>query len=159
MLFRCPKCGRIGALRSEKHRIFCDCGFDAVFSEYGMLEGADGAKYTVTELDRAQREALAALPDGGCLFSDEVTLRAIGKDHAAISERSAVLRAFRGRLELDGPLPFGDIDAMSIVQRNRLLLYPAGTEGHWEITGAPGFNALKYLYLFRQTRPSVNGSL
>lgn len=159
MLFRCPRCGKYGTLRSKKHRLFCDCGFDAVFTEYGMLASAGGERYTVTELDRLQRASFAALPEAGCLFSDGATLRHIGKTHEVISEHPVTLRAFRDRLELNEPMPLAEIDAMSIVQRNRLLIYPAGNDGHLEITGAPGFNALKYLYLFRLTRPSVNGSL
>ena len=123
-----------------------------------MLE-ADGAQYSVTELDRLQRESLSGLPDEGCLFSDEVILRTVGKDHSLISERPVTLRAFRDRLETGDPMPLAEIDGISIVQRNRLLLYPKQADGHLEITGAPGFNALKYLYLFRRTRPSANGSL
>ena len=136
----------------------CDCGLEAVFTETGMLE-ADGAQYSVTELDRLQRESLSGLPDEGCLFSDEVILRTVGKDHSLISERPVTLRAFRDRLETGDPMPLAEIDGISIVQRNRLLLYPKQADGHLEITGAPGFNALKYLYLFRRTRPSANGSL
>ena len=159
MLYRCPKCGNFGTLRSKKHRLFCECGLDLTFTEEGMLESADGTQYTVTELDRLQRESLTELPASGCLFSDEVTLRQIGKDHEVVSEQSITLQAFRDRIELNDPLPMEHIEAMSIVQRNRLLIYPAGTDGNLEITGAPSFNALKYFYLFRQTRPSVNGSL
>ena len=157
MLFACPSCCSFGSLRSRKHRLFCNCGFDATFTETGFLESADGARYTVTELDSAQREALAALPDDGCIFSDEVTLRRIGKGHEVISEAAVTLKAFRNRFEAGEPLE--QIDAMSIVQRNRLLIYPAGNNGHLEITGVPAFNALKYFYLFRLTHPSVNGSL
>ena len=157
MLFRCPRCSRFGTLRSSKHRLSCGCGFDAAFTETGFLESADGAKFTLTELDGAQREALAALPDDGCIFSDEVTLRRIGKDHAVISETAVTLKAFRDRFEAGEPLD--QIEAMSIVQRNRLLIYPAGNNGHLEITGVPAFNALKYFYLFRLTHPSVNGTL
>ncbi len=159
MLFRCPKCGNFGTLHSRKHRLFCDCGYEMTFTEYGMLEAADGTQYTVTQLDLAQRKALAGLPDDGRLFSDEVRLQTVGSDHAVICEQSVTLQAFHDRLELTEPMPMETIAAMSIVQRNRLLIYPAGSDAHYELTGAPGFNALKYLYLFRQTRPSVNGTL
>ena len=157
MLFRCPRCGAVGTLHSRKHRLFCSCGLDAVFTELGMLDCGDGVQYTVTELDSAQREALADLTDEGCLFSDDVTLRRISKDHEVTSEQPVTLRAFRDRFEAGGPL--GRVDAMSIVQRNLLLIYPAGEEGHLEIAGTPAFNALKYLYLFRLNRPSMNGTL
>ena len=159
MLFRCPQCRSFGTLHSRKHRLTCECGLEAVFTETGMLETADGTQYSVTELDRLQQESLSDLPDDGCLFSDEVNLRTVGKDHSLISERTVTLRAFRDRLEPGTPMPLDEIDGVSIVQRNRLLLYPKQFDGHLEITGVPSFNALKYLYLFRQTRPSVNGSL
>ena len=74
-----------------------------------------------------------------------------------ISETAVTLKAFRDRFEAGEPLD--QIEAMSIVQRNRLLIYPAGNNGHLEITGVPAFNALKYFYLFRLTHPSVNGTL
>ena len=141
--------------------VFAVGGGDVRFSNFSggttFVNITDGAKFTLTELDGAQREALAALPDDGCIFSDEVTLRRIGKDHAVISETAVTLKAFRDRFEAGEPLD--QIEAMSIVQRNRLLIYPAGNNGHLEITGVPAFNALKYFYLFRLTHPSVNGTL
>ena len=156
LLFACPKCGAIGTLRSKKHTLSCACGYCETFTEYGMLGGR-----TLTDLDRDQRERLAEIArEDGCLFSDEVTLRRIGKDHEAVSEETVTLRAFRDRFEAGAlPFPMDEIDAMSIVQRNRLLLYPAKSDAHCEFTGAPSFNALKYFYLFRLTHPSVNGSL
>ena len=56
--FTCPKCGEIGMLHSQNDHIFCECGFEATYDVYGYLTDKEGKKYTVTELDFLQRDAL-----------------------------------------------------------------------------------------------------
>lgn len=165
MLFRCPACGALGSLHSKRHTLSCDqCGARMVFTEYGFLRGEDGTEKTLRDLDRAQRESLAALaektPEDTPLFSDELTLREVGAAHRLRGEKHVTLRAFPGRFELGGrDVPFERVDSISVVQRNRLTLHEEGGELHLELTGGKTFNALKYLYLFRIAHPSVSGTL
>lgn len=162
-LFLCPSCGGIGGLRSKKDVLSCACGCRLRFTPYGYLEEEGGASHTITELDRAQQEKLADLAAAtgeACVFSDPVLLRQVEADHSVSAERELRLSAFRDRFEAgEQVFPMEEIEAVSVVQRNRLLFYPAGSRVHYECTGAPGFNALKYLYLFRLIRPSANGGL
>ncbi len=163
-LFLCPACGEIGGLRSKGNTLFCRCGCRMRFTPCGYLEDEKtGAAHTVTELERAQREKLASLAETAgedALFSDPVLLRQVEQDHSVSGEESVRFTAFRDRFTAGGrTLPMEEIDAVSVVQRNRLLLYPANERAHYELTGEPGFNALKYLCLFRLVRPSANGGL
>ena len=163
MLFLCPSCGKIGTLRSEKDSLSCACGYTMRFTPYGYLEDESGTQHTITALDDAQREHLARLAqDAGeePLFSDSVRMRRVEADHSVTKEQDILLSACADRLILGGEtLPMADIESMSIVQRNQLLIQRAQDRGHYEFTGAPGFSALKYLYLLRIAHPSANGSL
>ena len=163
MLFLCPACGKIGSLRSEKDKLFCACGHTMTFTPYGFLEDESGVQHTITALDEAQREHLARLvSDAGidALFSDPVHMRLVEADHSVTAEGDMHITAYADRLVFgDTELPFPSIEAISIVQRNQLLVQPAQSRAHYEFTGAAGFSALKYLYLFRIAHPSANGGL
>ena len=74
MICRCPRCGKIGTLRSEDDTLRCACGFAVRYNEYGFLEGEDAPFDNLTEWDAAQTEALCALADaagGAPIFSDD----------------------------------------------------------------------------------------
>ena len=61
MLFLCPGCRRISGLRAKADRLFCGCGFEAEYDEYGYLQAADGSRHTLTDLDEAQRRYMDEL--------------------------------------------------------------------------------------------------
>ena len=162
-LFLCPHCGKIGTLQSAGDRLSCrDCGRTLIYTPTGMPRAPDGAETTITALDLAQRQRLEALAEAAgrdALFSDPVHVRRV-ENGQSTEESEAVLSAGAGGFAAgDRQFSLDEISALSIVQRSRLLLYPAAESAHYEFTGAPGFNALKYLYLFRHYRPSANGVL
>lgn len=157
-VYACPACQSIGFLRSEKKTLRCSCGWCAVYDVYGMLTDEDGRSYTVTQLDRAQREALnAARSEEDFSVSDEILLREIAEDHSLLSERAAVLSADAEGLTFDeAALPFSSLSGMAIYSRNTLVIYDAQGR-HLEIkSGDTGFNALKYLHLFRLSRGTLS---
>ena len=179
-LFRCPDCGKIGTLRSVDNSIFCECGFDAYYNEYGWLECSSGKQYTITELDEDQRNYLADLVSEQCgsssapelesdickepstaedsLFSDNADFSIINENHELKQKTNIKLRAFKNRFCLgDTILPFEKIRGIAINQRNLLLIHVDGIKGHYELSGSIGFNALKYLYLYRAVCGSRNG--
>ena len=100
-IFTCPSCGKIGTLHSEGSRFWCDCGFEAEYDVYGELTDKSGGKYTVTELDRKQQEALrariAAHTGENAFFFDEVTLYEIDGDHEFAGTENGTLTAYRDR--------------------------------------------------------------
>ena len=107
-IFTCPKCGEIGTLHSEADRFYCECGFLAVYDEYGNLIETTGKKYTVTELDLKQqaslREKLENCDTDKLLFEDLVTICRIGADHELIGTENGILRAYPDRLECGGKI-------------------------------------------------------
>jgi len=60
-LVMCPKCRRLGTLKSDKSRFFCDCGLKGVYNEYGMLFGEGFEFGTIPEWDKWQKKEISLL--------------------------------------------------------------------------------------------------
>jgi len=69
-LVLCPKCRKLGTLRSDENGFACSCGLQGRFTETGKLEGEGFSFDTVTQWDRWQRQEMPAVLDGaeGTLF-------------------------------------------------------------------------------------------
>lgn len=152
-VFACPVCGRIGALHSDATRLYCECGWKAVYDVYGELTDKVGRKYTITQLDTIQRrrleEYIASCEENTLLFSDRVTLHSIDQNHNVIGTEDGILAAYGDRLECCGrTIPYEEIQGMAIFSRNFMILHIQGQEGHMEIKADKMFCALKYLYLY-----------
>jgi len=178
-LFRCPVCGRFGTLTSGDDTLRCECGMSAVYDVYGNLtvtppesgsgvavdgvaseaEGGiagDRASTRVTNLrdwNREQREALRtaareATP-GEPIFSDPVTIREIGEDHAIASERRGVLRGYCDRICVEGEngaeILLRDL---AVYSRNFIAAYNGEELRQYDIRGDESFNALAYFCLY-----------
>lgn len=159
-IFTCPKCGEIGKLHSENDRFYCDCGFEAVYDVYGDLTDCEGKKYTVTELDLKQQEALKekirSWPVNEPIFEDQVTICQIGMDHELIGTEQGSLKAYPDHLECGGErLDFAGMDGMAIYSRSVLIIHHENLEGHLEIKSDLSFSALKYLYLYNFVKEKI----
>lgn len=175
MLFMCPKCGRIGSLGSLGNRLFCtDCDFDASYSEYGYLEYSDSGdkkkEHSLFELDRIQHDRIKQLFErikadlsagrDTPLFADTVFRETIDAQHRLVERIRTKLSAFADRLEIgDVVIPFTSIEGLAINQRNLLIIHTSDSDVHYECDGPSTFSALKYLYLCRAAKGSVNGIL
>ena len=154
-IFACPHCKKIGGLHSKGNHFFCDCGFGAVYDVYGELTDKEGKKYTVTELDRMQKEVLKEKLDHAkvseLLFEDAVTLYYIGQKHEEVWKKLVSLKAYIDHLEC-GEEVFSseNLEGVAIYSRNALVLHHKDIEGHFEVKSENiGFNALKYLYTYQ----------
>jgi 1-acyl-sn-glycerol-3-phosphate acyltransferase len=160
-VFLCPDCGKIGTLHSRGARLFCECGFDAVYDEYGELTDRAKNKYTVTELDLMQQKKLVQMLEVGegvesPLFTDKVTLYEIDKDHNLVNVAEGEMMAYADRIECCGKtFLYKEMQGMAIYSRNAMILHENGHKGHFEIKADQAFCALKYLYLY-QTKEKVN---
>lgn len=158
-LFACPECGKIGTLHTDDTSLSCSCGFHADYDVYGYLTDSRGGKYTITQLDKQQKELLANLAAQDTaepLFSDSVLLQLIGDDHELVSETHITLSACRDHLTLGGQaLAYSDILGMSIYSRNVLVVHTLAEGKHYEIRGDLGFSALKYLYLYEIVKKEI----
>ena len=135
LLYFCPGCKKLGTLRSEKDQIFCSCGLETHFTEYGTFEPAvpspGGSSFeTVLQWDCWQKEALRELvtdraghEDNTPLFSDDgLTFNRISFDHQTISLGTVKLMQYSDRLALgEQAFALSDISEMAMVQANRLL--------------------------------------
>ena len=152
-IFTCPKCGKIGKLHSQNDRIFCECGFEAIYDVYGYLIDKEDNKYTVTELDLKQQNALKEKiknwPESTPLFEDDVTVYRIGADHELIGTEEGSLKAYTDHLECGGErLDYAGMDGMAIYSRSALIIHHEKIDGHLEVKSDLSFSALKYLYLY-----------
>ena len=124
MLCLCPKCNRVGKMKSSGIYLECECGMKVEFTEYGEFTPAEPFR-TIGEWDAWQNEKIAAgdFEYDGEMFSDDgIHLNQVSDDHE-------VTELHVGRLTLkDGALYIGDkcfelskIHNMGIVRTNRLF--------------------------------------
>jgi 1-acyl-sn-glycerol-3-phosphate acyltransferase len=121
LLCLCPHCGRIGTLKSEGDRFFCDCGLNLRYSEYGYFEGEIVPFKSVYEWDAWQTERLFALWHGNGqepLFTDtEIRLKEVLPGHRSRELGVGELRLYRDRLECCGmAFPLSEIGAINLMQ-------------------------------------------
>lgn len=154
ILFMCPCCGEIGQLKSRGNTLACSCGAQAVYTEYGALEG-DAPFSTEEEWDQWQEAALrkmAATAGDTPIFQDRsVTLTQLDSknqvlyQHTGPASFSAVTLRAGGR-----ELPAADISDMSIYGRNTIV-FTCGDD-YYEIKGDKTFCGRKYDQLYRILR-------
>lgn len=151
-IFICPKCGK-AELRSDDTSLSCVCGWSADYDEFGILTDGDGHFYTVTELDRLQKVALAdkvaSAGDEDELFSDEVRLFDMDDSHGVVSEETGRLSATKHGMSCCGrSFPFGELEGFAIYSRNSLIIN-SRTLGRFEVKSDNiSFCGLKYVYLY-----------
>ena len=153
-VFLCPRCRRIGTLRTKGNRIFCSCGLDLEYLETGFYR-PDQPFSEIAEWDAWQKEALRSRdftregPDG-LLFSDGgVSLYRVGAGHQEELLGSGVLQQYEDRLECAGfRFPLKDISNMAEVLAARLLLSARGE--YYEIRSKTDLCFRKYLEVWRE---------
>jgi len=152
LLYQCPACKAFGSLHSEGAGLFCSCGYEAEFTEYGMVKDKAGRRTKLTTLVQKQQESLKkSLEETDLLlFQDEVNVSRINEEHMVEKEEKLTLSAYPDRLTLgEETLPLSKISDMAIVQRNKLIIHVSGERVHLEISGDERLNAVKYRDLYR----------
>jgi len=104
----CPKCGKMGSMRSKDDKFWCeDCGYEVKYDEYGFFRGDDVVFDSVTDWDKHQSELLRSMADaageGELIFSDEgITLSEVMPDHSVVSLGTGSMSLYRDRFECCG---------------------------------------------------------
>ena len=157
-LYLCPGCGKIGTLRTKDSRIFCACGFGALYSENGFsaLQDTDGDRGeapfpTLVEWDAWQKEALRryvreAPADRPLLSDDRLRFSEIDAGHEGRRLGTGTLRMYPDRLCFSGlEIPLAEIRTMAMIQANRLVF--STKDGYYEVYSKPHarVNLRKYL--------------
>ena len=162
-LFLCPSCGQVGHLHSKGDLLYCDCGYEATYDEYGYLNEKDGTVRKVTDLDVAQRKYIEDYPKDSSdeeIFCDSISEEIVDENHEVTEVKDVTFKAFPDRFTVSGKkILFDDIEAIAVNQRNLLLIHLRGQKALYQYRGPIYFNALKYLYLFRSVKGSVSGVL
>ena len=151
-LYACPGCRRIGTLRTDRDRVFCPCGFERRYTEYGFFEPREPFE-TLADWDLWQRELLRARDfahEGDLLFQDEgLELRRIQSDHREELLALGTLRQFEDRLECaDWRFPLPEIRSMAMVQAHLLLFSSGGN--YYQLRSSTGVNLRKYLEIWKE---------
>ncbi|NCC69318.1 MAG: 1-acyl-sn-glycerol-3-phosphate acyltransferase, partial [Clostridia bacterium] len=138
MLCICPKCGRIGTLRSSGDIFSCGCGFSARYTEYGFLTGPDVPFDNISDWDDWQTKTLCDragdTPDGKAVFSDgDITMDLLKARHGQTLIGKGELALYRDRLVFMGrEFPLRDISGMGM-HGPLGLSFTVGTE-HYELS-------------------------
>lgn len=149
-LFLCPRCGKVGTLKSKGDRFFCTCGLLAVYDEEGRLSGAPYE--TVLAWDAWQKAQLPALLQGSAPFFEDagVTLLQITAGGAVRKDGGALCMCADGIGIGDTRMPLARIADMALVGRGRIVL--TWDDGHYELRGKKDFCGRKYLLMFRHLK-------
>ncbi len=156
-LYFCPKCGRVGTLKSSGNRFFCACGLNVTYTETGFFEGEDVPFSTVRDWDAWQdgrlREYVDSLGDDEEAFADEgICLIGVGARH-----RSRVLE--HGRLSMtkntvtigERSFPVAQIGDMGIMGTSKIMFSADGAL--YELRALKGlFCGRKYYALYQMQK-------
>ena len=153
LIYLCPHCRSFDTMLSKGDTLSCGCGYFMRYSEYGYLKDRSGRKCTVSVLDKGQKKMLKVISDradsSSVLFSDRLIQQTIDDSGQLTEERKVTMSAYKDMLKInDSMMPWEEIQAVSIVQRNMLILHIKGQKEHFEYKGSPRFNAVKYMDLF-----------
>ena len=151
-LYACPGCRRIGTLRTDRDRVFCPCGFERRYTEYGFFEPREPFE-TLADWDLWQRELLRARDfahEGDLLFQDEgLELKRVQSDHREELLALGTLRQFEDRLVCEGQrFPLPEIRSMAMVQTHLLLFSSGGN--YYQLRSSTGVNLRKYLEIWKE---------
>jgi hypothetical protein len=152
VLYLCPKCEKIGTIRSEGNRFFCGCGLDAVYTQTGFLEGEALPFSTITEWDRWQYDKLEEIANNAgdtTICADEgqrlyTFSSAVGSIHAGEGIMSIDRETFRCAGK---EFPIDQITRFAVV--GQMTLQFAMKDGEsYEVRSAVPRSALKYREIF-----------
>lgn len=102
-IYECPSCKKISGLKSTDTNLFCSCGFDASYDEYGYLHDREGNTYTIKQLCDAQRESLKKKLDqadsGTHLFGDDFELTELHRNGKRVALGKIRVDVFTDHIE------------------------------------------------------------
>ncbi|HOF95239.1 MAG TPA: lysophospholipid acyltransferase family protein [Clostridia bacterium] len=155
-LYLCPACKRIGTLHSKDALLKCDCGLQAVYAEYGCLEGTGIQFSTITQWDVWQTQELlnsAQAAGEEPIVSDvEQSLFRVDPGVSSTLITKDALYMFKDRLTCgEYSFPLGEITDMAIYGQ-RTLVFSTDKGIHYEIKSDYPRSAIKYLLLFRHLK-------
>lgn len=147
LLFLCPHCEAMDALRSQSDTVTCTCcGKSFRYDEYGTLHGApydnvrDQAAWqkVIVERDTAAGKAYTA---------GNGVLKAIAKQTESIAAEGPISMDENTLSCGEVTIPMSEIGDLAIHGRDALVFAVGRT--YYELIPAEGYNALKFMLLFQ----------
>jgi len=157
-LYICPKCGRVGTLKSEGDRFFCSCGLSVTYDVYGLFVGEEVPFENVRDWDAWQSEQLEKIAKTSLqqpektVFSDpDQKLYRLGDNHSVTLVTEGTLAISAATLSVgDVQFPLADIADMALCGRARIV-FSVGAE-QYEINNKPPCCGRKYESLLRKLK-------
>jgi len=155
-LYLCPRCKRIGTIRSRGNGFSCECGLSAVYTETGLLEGENLPYTTITAWDRWQNEHIthiAAAAGSEPICSDEnqqlfLVQSAVGTTFIA----EGTMFVSRAELHCAGmSFPLTQIKRFTILGK-MTLFFTLNDGSQYEVRSAAPRSPLKYIEIIRALR-------
>ena len=148
LLYLCPKCKRVGTLKSKGDRFFCACGLETRLTPTGFFPH-DAPFPTLAQWDAWQKEQLRrrnfAPQEREILFRDEgMTLSRIEDAHRQVCLGSGSILQYADHLEAVGKILYPDAVQAMAMTRHNVLLFSVG-EAYYEVRCQNGANLRKYL--------------
>lgn len=155
-IYECPECRKISGLRTTGTRLYCGCGFEARYDEYGYLTDNNGNQYTVAQLCDNQKDSLRSIiqraSESGervLLFEDTFKGKIIALNRRVRGIGKVTVKVYSDGVECYSNrkirrFGFDDIEGVFVVLRNILNCIIIGDEGEYELKGGFSTNALKY---------------
>lgn len=145
-LYCCPECGEIGGLSTKDDKLFCKCGMEALYDQYGLLNGTKFSR--VSHWNDWQKQKLGEYLDGGReIRDDNVSLYRVTPDHRTEVVCSGEMVLSDGRLTFgEYSFPLDELDGVALCGRAKAVLMYAGT--HYEFRSEKRLCSLKYIHAY-----------
>ena len=153
VLYLCPRCEKIGTIRSEGEHFFCGCGLDVEYCDTGFLRGNGLPFSTVKEWDLWQTEKLDELirnaGDQPICVDEEQTLLMVRSAVESTPVGQGTMRIGRNFFHCAGlEFPLEQITRISVTGQMTLIF--ALRDGvSYEVYSKTPRSALKYREIFR----------
>ena len=156
-LYLCPGCDRIGTIRSEGDRFFCDCGLHATYTETGFLEGESLPFSTVTDWGVWQRQKLEEIiqnaGDGAICANEAQRLYLVDAATSKTLVGEGRLQIDREAIRFAGMVfPLVQVTRVAVVGQMTLLFALKSGETYEVLSDTPR-SALVYREIFRILMP------
>lgn len=159
ILYACPKCKKIGTLKSEGDKLSCSkCDFTATIDDYGFWHSEDMPFDNIAQWDKFQKSVLKELVEtksntSEILFSDShQIIYTLENENRMLKSNNGKVVLLGDCLEISGDdfidsIPFECIKKISIAAKMNLLIVT--DTNYYEIHSSSPRSAIKYVVALR----------
>lgn len=162
ILYKCPVCGEIESIYSEKKHVYCrECGLTVEYTDQSRFV-TDNKKFkfeTVLEWWEFQENYIRSIDiekTNISFFDEAVTLRHSIRNKTKNDLVTSNLTMNNNELKIgDYLFPIKDIDGVTVLGRNKMNFYYKNMV--YQFKGSTRFNPIKYMQLYFQIKNTEKG--